>query len=99
MSDYIDIVLARKVNPSLIGPNQLYVWRAPRFSSFKEGDLLLVETPTGDQRVIVESSATIGLEDDELQVILKLTEHETIETVDRVLGVYRYTPVKWEDEE
>ena len=98
MGNYVDLVLARP-DGMTASPTNLYIWRAPQFSNFKKGDLLLVDSSIGEKKVIVEASATIGIESEELDMILKTTGERKIETVNKVLGVFKYNPVKWEDEE
>ena len=98
MNNYVDLVLARQ-DGTVATPSNLYIWRAPQFSNFQKGDLLLVDTNLGERKVIVEASATIGLDSEELNLILMATKEKKLETVNKVLGVYKYNPVKWEDEE
>ena len=93
MSNYFDFVLVE-----LEGGSKPYLFRAPAWSYFECGDLVIVDTCNGEQTATVLSSITVSADEKkEIDFIMRATRADT--DVKKVLKKVEFKELVYEEDD
>lgn len=88
---YIDLVVVRHKGTD----TSPYLFKAPRFSYLKAGDLVEVETCKGTSEGTVLDSCTVDVDSDEYRCFALMAKMKPFK---KVLKVYKAKEIEYEDE-
>lgn len=90
--EYIDLVVCKHDNNP-----KAFIFRAPAWSNLQKGDLVIVETKSGEKEAIVERSYTTNKSSEELDFILVSSGASV--PLKKVLKKVTYKNLVYEDED